>query len=123
MEAPPFLPDWALPPSSSGLLKGSWLLSRGLWDVAEGQEPCDPRASSAAHTVPGEEGDGENTDLGGHRGGGWGEKEAEGLAEREARCRCMCPGAVGQHSGEDRLCESAAILALSLATVESWAHH
>lgn len=35
VEAPPFLPDLALPPSSSGLQKGSWLLSRGCRDVAE----------------------------------------------------------------------------------------
>lgn len=36
VEAPPFLPDLALPPSSSGLQKGSWLSSRGRRDVAEG---------------------------------------------------------------------------------------
>lgn len=51
VEVPPFLPASALPPSSSDLQQGSWLLSRGRGE----QEPCDHRATSAAHAVPGEE--------------------------------------------------------------------
>lgn len=123
----------ALPPFLySGLQQGSWLLSKGLWDAAEGaggSDPYDHGTTSDAHTVPGEEGDGGGTQIEGLGQGWWTKREGGGLMGVQG-CEspnglgstvCTCPGReaglqVRAQAGSKQTCEPAEILALSLAT-------
>lgn len=117
----------------SGLQQGSWLLSKGPRDAAEGAEgsgPCDHGTTSGAHTVPGEEGDGGGTQIEGLGQGWWTKREGGGPMGVQG-CEslnglgsavCTSPGLeaglqVRAQAGSKQTCEPAEILALSLAAV------
>lgn len=80
VEVPPFLPASALPPAQA-CSRGLGCCPGGAGMQPREQEPCDHGATSAAHAVPGEEGDGGRTRY--IAQGWWTEREKGGWTGRE----------------------------------------